>query len=151
MNTLQEQIEKDFKEALKNGEKDRLGLIRSLKAAFGNASLKKGNMTEPLTLEEAQNVIRKQIEQREDSIRQFLKGQREDLAEKEKAEADILEKYLPVEIDDDTLHGIIYKVLGEYENPTRKNTGEIIGKVFAAAGGNANRKRIAAIVNTHLQ
>ena len=151
MNTLQEQIEIDFKDALRNGRKDDLAFIRSLKAAFGNASLKKGNISSPLTLEEAISIVRKQIEQRNDSIAQFMKGNRLDLVEKEKAEAEFLSKYLPTEIDDDSLNGLVWLALQEYENPTKKDMGNIINKVFLAAEGNVNRKRIAAALNNKLK
>lgn len=152
MNELTEQIEKEFKEALKNARKDDVAFIRALKTAFGNTALtKKGNLKAPLSLEEMQDVIRKQIEKCNESVVQFVKGQREDLAAKERAEAAFLEKYLPAEISDGDLEGLIYLALQEYDNPTKKNMGEIISKVFSAAGGNANRKRIAAALSTKLK
>lgn len=151
MNTLQEQIEEDFKNAFRAGKKDEVSLLRALKSAFGNASLKKGSMTTPLTLDEAITVVRKQLEQRNDSMAQFVKGNRPDLALKEKAEAELLEKYLPVEITDEALDDLISVILASYDNPTKKQMGEIINSVFEVSNGQANRKRIAAAVSIYLK
>jgi uncharacterized protein YqeY len=107
-------------------------------------------MKERLTLEEMQDVIRKQIEKCNDSIEQFIKGQREDLVAKERAESEFLKKYLPEEISDDELRDLVEKAFSYYENPTKKNTGEIISKVFSLSDGKANRKRIASHVSNKL-
>ena len=92
---LSEQVDHDIKEAMKAKQADRLGVLRLLKAAIKNAAIEKGGQAGVLDDTEATAVIRKQVKQRQDSIEGFEKGNRPELAAKERAEIEVLNTYLP--------------------------------------------------------
>lgn len=149
---IQEQINEDLKQAMRDKNTIKLNVLRALKSAFTNASLQKGNVTEPLTDIEVCNVIRKQYNQRCDSIEQYIKGQRFDLVATEEVEIEMLKDYLPKELDDFELNGIITIALWEYKNPPTKNDmGAIIKRVIEAVDGRADNKRISKLVGERLQ
>src|ERR1700678_3325936 len=99
--TFQERIDVDLKEAMKARDAQRLGVVRMLKSALKNAAIEKAGVTGQLDDQEAIAVVRKQVKQRQDSIEGFVKGNRPDLAEKEKAEFEILSQYLPTQLAPD--------------------------------------------------
>src|SRR5512134_328697 len=90
-------IESDLKQALKAGEKRRVGTLRLLLSAFQNERIEKGR---ELTDEEGEALIRRAVKQRRESIEQYGKGGREDLAAVEAEELAILEAYLPKGLTD---------------------------------------------------
>src|SRR5580704_3726082 len=93
--SFQAQIDQDLKEAMKARQADRLAVIRMLKAALKNASIEKGGMDFVLDDASALAVVRKELKKRQDAIEGFEKGNRPELAAKEKAEAEVLAAYLP--------------------------------------------------------
>ena len=100
MNNLQTKINEDLKQAMRDKDSTKLNVLRGLKSAFTNASLQKGNVSEELSEVEIVGIIPKHFSQRQDSIKQFVDGQRFDLVAKEEVEIEILKNYLPVELDD---------------------------------------------------
>lgn len=148
---IQEKINDDLKQAMRDKNAVKLNVLRALKSAFTNASLQKGNVNEELTNTELVQIVRKQFSQREDSVKQFVNGQRFDLIAKEEAEMEILKEYLPKELEDGDLEGIIWLALQEYDAPTKKDMGNIIKKVIAVVDGRADSKRISKLVGEKLQ
>ena len=99
---LHQQIREEIKEAMKAKDTIRLGVIRGLVAGFTNELVSLKRMPDgELSDDEALNVIRRGVNQRKDSIDQFTKGGRNDLADSEKAELAILETYLPAQMSKD--------------------------------------------------
>src|ERR1044071_5262242 len=98
MGTLSEQIRTDLTAAMKAQEKDRLSTLRMLQSAVKNEQI---NIGHELSDEEAMSVIRKGVKQRQDSVEQYTKGNRPELAAKEQAEIEILKTYLPAELSDE--------------------------------------------------
>ncbi|MCP4202253.1 MAG: GatB/YqeY domain-containing protein [bacterium] len=104
MPTPQETIQTQIKEALKAGDKERLSTLRLLLTAIKNEQIRAGEeVDEPGFLQ----LVRKAIKQRKDSAEQYRKGDREELAAKEKREAEILSGYLPPQVDEDELRSAI--------------------------------------------
>jgi hypothetical protein len=149
--TTQEKINEDLKQAMRDKNATKLNVLRSLKTAFANASLQKGSISEPLSDIEVINIVRKQITQREDSGQQYLKANRFDLLQTEVDEIEIIKPYLPTELDDGDLNGIIWLAIQEYETPTKKDMGKIIKKVVEVVNGRADNKRISKLVGEKLQ
>ena len=100
MAALTEKIRTDLTAAMKAQEKDRLSTLRMLQSAVKNEQI---NLGHELSDEEAMSVIRKSVKQRQDSIEQYTNAGRTELADKERAEMDLLKTYLPVEMSDDEL------------------------------------------------
>ena len=147
---MKTKIDEDLKQAMRDKDQTKLNVLRGLKSAFTNASLQKGNVNDELSEAEIIQIIRKQFSQRQDSINQFITGQRFDLVAKEEVELEILKEYLPKEIDDGDLNGIIWLAIQEYENPTKKDMGNIIKKVIEVVNGRADNKRISKLVGEKL-
>ena len=113
--SLHQTIKEQIKEALKAKDAVRLGVVRGLVASFTNelVSLKR-KPDEELSDEEVLNVIRRAVKQRKDSIEQFTKGNRPDLADSEKAELVILETYLPAQLSEDEVMAIAKVKMAEF-------------------------------------
>ena len=106
---MMQKIEDDFKQALKNKEGLVVSTLRMLKSALHNKEIEKRG--EQLTEAEVVKVISKQIKQREDSIEQFKKGQRQELVEKETGECEILKRYLPKQLSQKEVEEVVKKII----------------------------------------
>ncbi|MCG2697580.1 GatB/YqeY domain-containing protein, partial [Candidatus Parcubacteria bacterium] len=112
MPKLRQQINNDLKQAMLNKEAETLSVLRMLISSIRNQeiALRKGEDVS-LTDEQIVKVLRSEIKKRKDSILAYEQGNRRDLAEKEKSEMQILEKYLPPELSDEEVEKIIKEVL----------------------------------------
>ena len=93
--SLLERLNNDMKQAMKNKEKDKLGVIRMIKAAIQNEAIKTGH---DLTEEEELTVLSREVKQRKDSLHEFEKAGREDLVEKIRTELEYVELYMPKQL-----------------------------------------------------
>jgi uncharacterized protein YqeY len=151
MPTLAEQINKDMVDAMKSQDAAVLGTLRMVKAAIKNKEVdKRGPLTDP----ETQQVLSTLIKQRKDSIEQFTKGGRQELADKEAAEIRIIERYLPKEADEETLVKTVRDAIAEFgATPTMKDMGAIMKLAmakFTASGLRVDGKRVNEIVRQEL-
>jgi uncharacterized protein len=144
---LNERLSEDQKAALRAGEKDRLRTIRSLRAALTDREieLRKGGAAALSEADELQ-VLQKQAKQRRDSIEQFREAGRTDLAEREEAELEVIESYLPAQLSDDALRAIIEQVIAETGASSTADLGRVMGPVMAQTKGQADGRRVNMIV-----
>ena len=126
---LHQQIKEQIKEAMKAHDTVRLGVVRGLIAACINelVSLKRMPQDE-LSDEEVLNVIRRGVKQRKDSIEQFEKGQREDLAQNERSELLVLEKYLPAQMSKEEVMKVAQAKIEELGIDPSTNSGQAKSK-----------------------
>lgn len=127
-----------------------LGALRSLKAALQNAQVAKGNAHEQLTETEAQNVVRKQIKQREDAIAMYEKAGRPELAEKEQAEIKALTAFLPAELSEAEILPILDAVIAELGATSKKDMGRVMKEMQARTAGAAPGKLLSKLVGSRL-
>lgn len=146
----QEQINQDILIAMKHKEQLVLNVLRSLKTAFMNAALQKGNANLPLSDEEVLVVIRKQIKQREDSVEQFTKGGRIDLILKEETEIGILKEYLPKQLSDDEVNAIVIQAMTDVNAVSKRDMGKAIKRAVELAGGGADNKTLSTKIGSLL-
>lgn len=133
--SLQQQIKGEIKEAMLAKDTIRLGVVRGLVSAFTNELVaKKRKPDEELSDEDALNVISRQANQRKDSIEQFNKGGRADLADSEKAELIVLEKYLPAQMSEEEI--IAYVQSKPKPDALMKN--QFMGGIMKDLKGKAN-------------
>ncbi|MFH1791820.1 MAG: GatB/YqeY domain-containing protein [Candidatus Omnitrophota bacterium] len=135
--------------AMKEKDAVKISVLRMLKADIGREKIAKNI----LSLDEAGvlRLVNKHIKQHLDSIEQFEKGGRVDLAEKEKGELRVLKLYVPDQMDDNELNSILRRVLDEMAGATAKEMGAVIKKVMENAGGRADGKRISQAVRDALK
>jgi len=127
-----------------------LGALRSLKAALQNAQVSKGNAHELLPDNEALNVVRKQIKQREDAIALYEKAGRGELAEKEKAEMKTLAAFLPAEMGEAQILPILDAVIAELGATSKKDMGRVMKEMQARTAGCAPGKLLSQLVSSRL-
>lgn len=141
--SLQEQLVNDMKEAMKSGDSVKVSTIRMLKAAIKNKEIEKGGTSYKLSDKETLEVIVTAIKQRKDSIEQFTKGHRLDLAEKEKKELEILQAYMPPQMSDEDVKAEVKKAIAETSASSQKDMGKVMKVLMPRIAGRAD----GAVVN----
>ncbi len=118
--SLIEQIQKDITAAMKAREEQRLSTLRMVKTALKNREIDK---MAPLDDKEAQQVLSTLIKQRKESVEQFTKGGRQEMADKEAAEITLIETYLPKAAGEDEIVAGVKAVIAEMGSPTHERHG----------------------------
>ena len=132
MPTMQERIQQDLVAAMRSKDEPRLSVLRMTKTAIRNREVEK---RKPLDEAECQQVFSTLIKQRRDSVEQFRKGGREDLATKEESEIVILEAYLPAPVAEPELDAAIDAALAETGAASPKQMGAVMKAVMARLAG----------------
>jgi len=146
--SIPQQVQQDIVAAMKAKEELRLSTLRMVKAALKNKEIEK---REPLTDAEAMAVLNTLIKQRRDSIEQFTKGGRLELADKEKAEIAIIEPYLPKAAGEEEIAAAVRAVIAEMGSPTIKDLGTVMKNVMARfAGARVDGKLVSDTVKKEL-
>ena len=148
--SLSEQIQKDITTAMKARDEARLSTLRMVKTALKNREIEK---MAPLDDKESQQVLTTLIKQRKDSIEQFTKGGRKDMADKEAAEIVLIESYLPKAAGEEEIAAGVKAVIAEMGSPTMKDMGAVMKNAmarFAAAGMRVDGKVVSELVKKEL-
>ncbi|MEO1594762.1 MAG: GatB/YqeY domain-containing protein [Pseudomonadota bacterium] len=144
---LKNTLTDDMKTAMRAGDKPRLAVIRMALAA-----IKQREVDERIELDDAATlaVIEKMVKQRRESITQYEKGGRPELAEAEAAEIEVLKVYLPEPLDDAALAEIIDNAISATGAESMRDMGKVMGNVKAAAAGRADMSKVSAIIKARL-
>lgn len=145
-----DQIQKDIVAAMRAREELRLSTLRMVKSALKNKEIDK---RAPLDEKEEQQILSTLIKQRKDSIEQFVKGGRQELADKEAAEIKLIESYLPQAAPESEIEAVVRAKLAELGTPTLKDMGTVMKAVmahFQAAGVRVDGKLVSEIVKRQL-
>jgi uncharacterized protein YqeY len=145
---LREQIDADIKDAMKSGAKDKVSALRMLSAAIKNKMIDK--RPAELTEGDVLDTVRSLIKQRKDSIEQFTKGNRQDLADKETAEVAILEVYLPQQMAREEVEKIVREVIGQTGAQGAKDMGKVMKALVPILAGRADNKLVSELVKSSL-
>jgi uncharacterized protein YqeY len=129
---LIDQIQKDITDAMKAREEQRLSCLRMVKTALKNREIEK---MAPLDDKESQQVLSTLIKQRKDSVEQFTKGGRQEMADKEAAEIKLIEAYLPQAAGEEQIVAGVRAVIAEMGSPTMKDMGNVMKAVMARFQG----------------
>ena len=143
-----EKLEKDMIEAMKSGEKDRLTVIRMVKAALKQEQIDhKKEINDELLVD----VVNKQIKMRKDSIVEFEKGGRQDLIDKTQEEINVLLAYLPEQLSKEEVVKVIEEIFAEVNPEGPKDMGKVMGLAQAKLKGKADMKEVSTIIREKLQ
>ena len=140
---LQDEITAAVKDAMRKKEKLRLGVLRMLTAEIKNRRIE--NQRE-LKDEDILQVITRMVKQRNDSAAQFAQGNREELAEKERAEIAVLKTYLPEALDDAELERLVQEAIAETQAESKKDMGKVMKAVMPKIAGRADGKTVNQMV-----
>ena len=145
--SLKDQITEDMKSAMKAGDKDRLKVVRLIRAA-----IKQIEVDQRIELDDAAVliVLDKMVKQRRDSIEQFQEGNRNDLADIELAEIVVLKDYLPEQLSDAELDAMIDEAIAATGAETIRDMGKVMGQIKAKASGRADMGAVSATVKERL-
>jgi len=150
---LEEQINQDYIKAMKDRDKVKSSTLSFLRAQMKNIFIEKraGNADlQSLPDSDIMAVIKKQIKQRQDSIVQYEKGGREDLASKESAELTILKEYLPEEMSEQELEVLVAGAIEETQAESMKDMGKVMKVLTSKVQGRADNKLISEKVKRTL-
>jgi uncharacterized protein YqeY len=137
-------LAQEIKDAMLAKDAERLGALRMLKSAVGYAQIEK--KTESLSEADFIAVVQREVKKRRDSIEQFEKGGRPELADKEKKEIVVLETFLPKALSPGELEQMVKGTIQELGATSKKDMGPVIKAVQAKAAGRADGKTISGIV-----
>jgi uncharacterized protein YqeY len=145
--SLRDTINQDIKEAMKAKDQGALRALRAIKSAIMLAQTAEGHdPNEPIKDEEGMKILMKQAKQRKDSIAQFEANGREDLAEKEREELAVIEKYLPKQMSPEELSEKVKAIIERVGATSMKDMGKVMGTATKELAGKADGKAISSIV-----
>ncbi len=149
METLQQQIKNQIKEAMMAKDTVRLTVLRGLSSVITNDLVEKGRTPQgELNDDEVLTLIRRQVKQRKDAIEQFIAGGREDLASDEKAELAILEVYLPQMMSEDEVKKIVEAKKAELGIIDPKDKGRLMAEIMKDLKGKADGIIVKNVVDS---
>ena len=142
--TLQEQLMEDMKTAMKAGDKERLTIIRLVLSKIKNFEIDHGQADDAAV----QKIIGTLVKQQLDALTDFKRAERQDLIDESQTQLEILQSYLPAQLDDQQLTAMIQEVLSEQES---RDFGPVMKAVMAKVAGQADGSRVASLLKQALQ
>ena len=148
--SIKDLLTEDMKQAMKDREsgKLRLSVIRMARANIKNIEI---DSKKELNDDEVLTVLMKEVKMRQDSLEEFTKAGRNDLAEQARQEIAILEKYLPEQLGDEELKALVQEAISESGAASPKDMGKVMSAVMAKTKGRAEGKRINIMVRELLK
>lgn len=141
--SISERLSDDLRKALKAGDRETLSVIRMIKAAVKNREIDKGAA---LTDDDFNSVLMSLVRQRKESIEQFSKGGRQDLAEKETRELSVVQSYLPQQLSEEELKAVIKNAAEETGAKDVKDIGRVMRLVMKRVKGKADGRLVSELV-----
>jgi uncharacterized protein YqeY len=144
------QLSEDIKNAMKAKDTVALNVVRGLKSAIKYAAIEKLGAEGELPDADALAVVRKEIKKRQDSVASYESANRQDLADTEKAEIAVLEKYLPTAMSAEELVKLVETVIAEVGATSKKEMGAVMKVLQERAAGRADGKTLSSEVSKRL-
>ena len=145
--SLLERLNSDIKQAMKNKEKDKLSVIRMIKASIQNEALKIGK---EISEEEELTVLSREVKQRKDSLHEFEKAGREDLVEKIRTELQYVELYMPKQLSEEEVSEIVKQAISETGASSKAEMGKVMAVIMPKVKGKADGSLVNKLVQQHL-
>ena len=145
--SLTEQLQADIKNAMRDGDAQRRDTLRMALAAVQNAEKEK---RQPLSDDEVLAVLTKQVKTRRESIKAFRDAGRDDLADKEQAEIDVLTPYLPAQLSEDEVRALVDEAITATGASSPKDMGRVMGALMPKVKGRADGALVSRLVNQEL-
>lgn len=147
---LKQQLRDELKESMYAKDELRTSVLRMLISAITYYEIQKGGAGYEATDEDVMVVIDKQVKQRKDSIEQFEKAGRQELADKEKAEMALLNKYLPEQMGEDEIRELVKQAIEQTGAKTPQDMGKVMGALMPKTKGKADGGLVSRIVKESL-
>lgn len=143
-----EQLNDDLKEAMRDKDKVRLRTLRSLRSALKNKEIeqREEGVETVLSEQDQLSVLRKQVNQRKDSIEQYEEAGRDDLVEKEQEELEVLDEYMPDAVSDEELRERLESIIEEVGAESMADMGPVMGRAMDELRGRVDGGRVQNVV-----
>ena len=148
--TLKDKIQEDLKQAMLSKAEEKLSTIRMLKSALQYFEIQKGGAGYEASDEDVVEVVGREIKKRRESIEMFEKGGRQELADKEKSELEILQTYLPEQLSEEEIRKLVEEAISQTEATTIQDMGKVMGFLSPQTKGKADGQMISSIVREKL-
>jgi len=148
--TLKSQLDNDLKAALLGGDRFRAEVLRGLRAVILNEEVAQGKRDEGLDDATIEQLMAREVKKRLDSVNQYTEAGRPELAEAEKAEAAVLEAYLPEQLSEEQIQKTVDEVIAELGVSGMQSMGQVMGAVKAKLGNTADGSILARLVKDAL-
>lgn len=145
-----QELREELKESMLARDEFKTSVLRMLISAIGYMEIQKGGAGYEATEEDVMTTIEKQAKQRKDSIEQYEKAGRQDLADKEKLELEMLEKYLPEQIGEDEIRNLVKEAISQTGASGMQDMGKIMGALMPKTKGKADGNLVSKIVREEL-
>lgn len=148
-----DRLNDDLKEAMRNRDKVRLRTLRSLRSALKNKEIdqRESGVETVLSEQDQLSVLRKQVNQRKDSIEQYEKAGRDDLVQQEQEELDVLNEYMPAQMSDEELEETLRDIIEEVGAESMADMGAVMGPAMGKLKGRVDGSRVQEMVQSLLQ
>lgn len=146
--SLSERLNEDMKQAMKSQDKFKLSTIRLIRATIKNLEI---DLKRTLNDNEVLDILSREIKQRKDALQEFTKAGREDLADKVKAEAEIIAEYLPQQLTEEEIKVIVQQTIQETGASSKADMGKIMSALMPKVKGRADGKLVNQAVQELLQ
>jgi uncharacterized protein len=145
--SLKTRLQTEMREALRSGEKVRLGALRMLSAGITN---REKELRHELSDDQVREVAAREVKRRSESIEAFAKGGRQDLVDKETAERDVLAAYAPERLSEAEVDALVEEAIAETGATSMREMGKVMGAVMASAKGRVDGNVVQAKVRDRL-
>ena len=145
--SLTDQLQADMKTAMRDGDTQRRDTLRMVIAAAQNAAKEK---RQPLSDDEALDVINREVKKRRESIAAFRAAGRDDLADKEQAEIDVLDPYLPAQLGEDEVRALVVEAIAATAASSPRDMGRVMSQLMPTVKGRADGRLVSSLVNQEL-
>ncbi|RWR15160.1 GatB/YqeY domain-containing protein [Siminovitchia fortis] len=146
--SLLDRLNEDMKQAMKSKEKEKLSVIRMLKASLQNEAIKQGH--KQLSEDEELTVLSREVKQRKDSLHEFEKAGREDLAQKIREELEFVSNYMPEQLSEEEVEELVRKAIADTGASTKADMGKVMGALMPKVKGKADGALVSRLVQRHL-
>lgn len=145
--SVMERLDQDMKQAMKDRAALKLSVIRMVKAALKNEEINKGR---PLSEDEVLTILTRELKQRRESLHEFEKAGRVELASKTREEIDVLSAYLPAQLSEDELREIVREAIATTNASSKKEMGKVMGAIMPKVKGRADGNLVQKVVSEEL-
>lgn len=147
---LKQKLQQELKESMLAKNAEKTSVLRLLLSAIGYFEIQKGGAGYEATDEDILAVIQKEAKQRRDSIEQFEKGGRPELAEKERQELEMLSVYLPAQMGEDEVRSLVKEAISQTGASSPQDMGKVMGALMPKTKGKADGSLVSKIVREEL-
>jgi len=147
---LKQQLQDELKQSMLAKNAEKTSVLRLLLSAIGYFEIQKGGAGYEASDEDVLSVIQKEAKQRRDSIEQFENGGRQELADKEKKELEMLQKWLPEQMGEDEIRTLVKEAISTTGASTVQDMGKVMGALMSKTKGKADGSLVSKIVREEL-